>query len=307
MSSFAAATHGIQSHHSTSTSNTSTSSISIPSSYSTPSATNHNNISQNYQQSNLHHHNSNHSPYQVHQGQSPLHYSTDIEQQSRLHHPNSQHHLVTSNDDESPKNIPLSPPISASEPNYLASPSSSGTLLSNAPLLPTSTIAQMGPITPPSSSGMHNIQGVGATASTIQLPQTPEDPIVLQQQQHLSHQHAQIPQHEILSSNHHHNPHVSVHQRLAPTIQPPQHHNSSNSGGSSHTLVAHQSGGGLIHTSSSASAQNRHSNPSSPLDADEDENQEHTGDLGDSNTSSTIDHGPSSGVGGRIFYVYSIP
>ena len=296
MSSFAAAVHGIQSHHSTSISNASTSSsISISSSYSTPSSsTNHNNnLPQNYQQTNLHH-NSTHSQFQSHQGQSPLHYSTDIsEQRQQRHH--QQHNLITSNEDGSTNIIPLSPPISATEQKYLASPSSSGTILSNTPHLSTSTIEQLGPITPPLSSSMLNIQGAGQTAiptvpSIIQLPQTPEDPIVLQQH-HLSHQHVQPQQHDLLNNSHPHNPHVSVHQRLAPTIQQQHHSSSTTIGGSSHhPLAAHQSGGGLIHTTSSASVANRHSNPSSPLGADEDENQEHSGDLGDANTSSEIDN-----------------
>ena len=322
MSSFAAAAHGIQSHHSTSTSNTSTSSISISSSYSTPSsATNHNNNlpPQNYQQSNLHHHHnhsSNHSQFQSHQGQSPLHYSTDNteqQQQSRRRPPLSQHNLVTSNEDGTTNIIPLSPPISATaEQKYLSSPSSTGSTLSNAPHLSTSTIEHLGPITPPSTGGILNIQGIGgvtasstAVPSIIQLPQTPEDPIVLQQHALTHHQHSSSSQqhHDLLNNNHPHNPHVSVHQRLAPTIQQSQHHNNS-SGGTTHNLVAHQSGGGLIHTSSSVSSANRHSNPSSPLDADEEENQDHPNDLGESNTSAVIDHGQASGGGGRQYYSY---
>ena len=120
MSSFAAETHGIQSHHSTSTSNTSTSSISISSSYSTPSASNHNNNlpPQNYQQSNLHHHhNSNHSQFQPHQGQSPpLHYLTDLNNSEQLRQRNhhTQQTLVGSNDDGPSNIIQLSPSTSAS-------------------------------------------------------------------------------------------------------------------------------------------------------------------------------------------------
>ena len=99
MSSFAAAAHGIHSHHSTSTSNTSTSSISISSSYSTPSSSlssNHNNsLNQNYQQNNLHHqhHNSNHSHFQSHEGQSPPlnPYSTDINTED--HQARNQHRI----------------------------------------------------------------------------------------------------------------------------------------------------------------------------------------------------------------------
>ena len=318
MSSFAAAAHGIHSHHSTSTSNTSTSSISISSSYSTPSSSlssNHNNsLNQNYQQNNLHHqhHNSNHSQFQSHEGQSPPlnPYSADINteehqtrNQHRIHH--QQNNLISSNHEDGPSNIiPLSPPISASEQKYLPSPSSSGSILPNTTHLSTSTIEHLGTITPPSSSGILNLQGIGAVnehavSSVIHLPQTPEDPIILQQH-HLTHnQHGHPPSHhDAISTSHGHNPHVSVHQRLPPTIQP-SHLNNSNSG-NTHSLVTHQSGGGLVHTTSSAPSNNRHSNPSSPLEEDEDENPEHPGDLGDDNGSSALDHGQASGGGGRI-------
>ena len=293
MSSFAAAAHGIHSHHSTSTSNTSTSSISISSSYSTPSSSlssNHNNsLNQNYQQNNLHHqhHSSNHSQFPSHEGQSPPlnPYSTDLNteehpsrNQHRLHHP--QNSLVTSNHEDGTSNIiPLSPPISASEQKYLSSPTSSGPILPNTSNLSASTIEHLGTITPPSSSGILNLGGLGGpsehtVSSVIQLPQTPEDPIILQQHHLTHHQHGHPPSHhDAISNSHAHNPHVSVHQRLPPTIQPTHHGNIS--GGNSHNLVTHQSGGGVVHTTSSNPSVNRHSNPSSPMDDDDDENIDH--------------------------------
>ena len=316
MSSFTTSVaHGIQSHHSASTANVSTSSISISPSYSTTpsSSINHNNnLPQNYQQTHLHHHhNSPHSQFQSHQGQSPplLQYSTDI---SNEHHQYpQQQNSVSSNKDGTTTNIvPLSPTISGTtEPKYLSSPSSTGTILPNTPHIPTSTIEQLGPITPPASGSMLNLHGAGHTvastvSSQIQLPQTPEDPTVLQQQP-LIHPHVQPPQHDLLSSNHPPNPHVSVHQHLASTIQ--QQHHGSSSGGNSHPLAAHQSGGGLIHTSSSMTLSNRHSNSSTPLRDDEDENPEHAGDLADANSSSAIDHGPSSGGAGRLFRAKYVP
>ena len=307
MSSFTSASvHGIQSahQHSISTSNTSTSSTSISSSSFSSSAANHNNNLQNYQQNNLHH-NSNHSQFQSHQGQSPLSYSSD-------RHHNQHQNLVTSNNDEGRTNvIPLSPSNASSEQKYLSSSSSSG-----GPILPstphnnisTATVEHLDTITPPSSSsGFINIQGVGGreggspavaattVSSLIQLPQNPEDQSILQHQ--LSHQHnaAQpaLQQHDLVT--HSFNPHVSVHQRIAPTIQQQHHH----AGGinSGHQLAAHQSGGGLIHATSTAAG--RHSNPSSPLDGDEDEHTEHDTDLSDGNIPSAVDHGPSSGNGGR--------
>jgi hypothetical protein len=248
-----------------------------------------------------------------------LHYSTDAnntEQQQRHRHPLSQHNLVTSNEDGTTNIIPLSPPISAAEQKYLSSPSSTGSTLSNAPHLSTSTIEHLGPMTPPSNTGILNIQGIGVTASStgvpsiIQLPQTPEDPIVLQQHALTHPQHSSQPHHELLNNNHTHNPHVSVHQRLAPTIQQSQHHNNSSSSGagsgSTHNLVAHQSGGGLIHATSSVPSANRHSNPSSPLDADQEEKQDHPNDLGESTTSAVIEHGQATGGGGRKFHNYHL-
>ena len=310
MSSFAAETHGIQSHHSTSTSNTSTSSISISSSYSTPSASNHNNNlpPQNYQQSNLHHHhhNSNHSQFQSHQGQSPpLHYLTDLNnsEQPRQRNHHTQQTLVGSNDDGPSNIIQLSPSTSASEHKYLGSPSSSGSILPNNSHLPTSSIEQLGPMTPPATSGTINISEIGVTSasSVIQLPQTPEDPNSLHQQTHLNPQHVgHSSQHDMHIGNNHLNQHVSVHQRLAPTIQLPQHHTSNGgNAGSNHTLVAHQSGGGLIHTTSSSSVPNRQSNPSSPLDEEDDDNIDIPGDVTEGRSNSATDHGPTSGGGGR--------